>query len=138
MLREKLKNTCSFRLVWEEKGEERYPKCELGYIRAYFKDGLWWNSVFPVNWELGTLELVQEADAVYEAFRKSFPDLKAVRDFVEHDAEQMEGDPTEGNAYLEMEHGCYVFRLITRKGDYNLYLHVLSNAAMEEIAIGKG
>ena len=46
----------------------------------------------------------------------------------------MEGDPTEGNAYLEMEHGCYWLRMITRKGDYNLYLHVLSSVAMEEAA----
>ena len=44
----------------------------------------------------------------------------------------MDGDPTEGNAYLELEHGRYWLRLITRKGDYNLYLHVLSKAAMAE------
>ena len=25
-LKEKLKNTCSFRRVWDEKGEDRYPK----------------------------------------------------------------------------------------------------------------
>lgn len=36
--------------------------------------------------------------------------------------------------YLEMEHGRYWLRMITRKGDYNLYLHVLSNVAMEEAA----
>ena len=134
MLKEKLKNTCSFRRVWEEKGEERYPQCELCYIRAYIKGGQWWSSVFPIHWELKTSELVQEADAVYEAFKKAFPDLKAVRDYVEHDAEPMEGDPTEGNAYLEMEHGRYWLRMITRKGDYNLYLHVLSNESMGEAA----
>ena len=138
MLKEKLKNTCSFLQVWEEKGEERYPKCELCYIRAYIKGGQWWSSVFPIHWELKTAELVQEADAVYEAFKKAFPDLEAVCDYVEHDAEPMEGDPTEGNAYLEMEYGRYWLRMITRRGDYNLYLHVLSNVAMEEAVDEKG
>ena len=50
---------------------------------------------------------------------------------MEHEAEKT-GDPTEGNAYLELEHGRYWLRMITRKGDYNLYLHVLSKAAMHK------
>ena len=69
------------------------------------------------------------AKQIYVAFQKAFPDLNALRDYVQHDAERGE-DPTEGNAYLEMEHGCYWLRFITRKGDYNLYLHALSRAAM--------
>lgn len=44
MLKEKLKNTCSFRRVWEEKGEERYPQCELCYVRAYHDGNQWWKS----------------------------------------------------------------------------------------------
>ena len=136
MLKKKLKNTCSFQRVWEEKGDERYPRCELCYIRAYHNGNQWWSSVFPIHWELKTSELAQEADAVYEAFKKAFPDLQAVRHYVEHEAEQLDGDPTEGNAYLEMEHGRYWLRLITRKGDYNLYLHVLSKAAMAGTANG--
>ena len=135
MLKEKLKNTCSFRRVWEEKGEERYPQCELCYVRAYHDGNQWWNSVFPVHPELKTQELVKEIDGIYVAFQKAFPDLKTVCDYVVHNAEQGD-DPTEGNAYLEMEHGCYWLRLITRKGDYNLYLHVLSKAAMAGNANG--
>ena len=75
------------------------------------------------------------AATMTNAFKKAFPDLEAVRDYVEHDAEKT-GDPTEGNAYLELEHGRYWLRLITRKGDYNLYLHVLSKAAMAGNANG--
>ena len=130
-LKEKLKNTCSFRRVWDEKGEDRYPKCELCYVRAYHDGKQWWNTVFSVHMELKTPELVKEIDDVYVAFQKAFPDLYDVREYVEHEAERLDGDPTEGNAYLELEHGCYWLRLITRKGDYNLYLHVLSKAAME-------
>jgi hypothetical protein len=29
-----------------------------------------------------------------------------------------------------MEHGFYWLRMITRKGDYNLYLHCISKAAL--------
>ena len=32
-------------------------------------------------------------------------------------------DPTEGNAYLEMELGLYCLRMIAKKGDYNLYIY---------------
>ena len=133
LLKRQLTVTCPFKEAWEEKGEERYPKSELCYIRAYYNGSQWWSSVFPVHWELKTPELTKEADELYDAFKKAFPDLEAVRDYVEHDAEKT-GDLTEGNAYLELEHGRYWLRLITRKGDYNLYLHVLSKAAMAEAA----
>lgn len=129
LLRRKLTTTCYFRSAWDDKGDERYPKSELCYIRAYHDGDQWCSTVFPINWELKTEKLAREADSVYAAFRKAFPDLKAVRSYVEHEAEKLD-DPTEGNAYLEMEHGVYWLRMITRKGDYNLYLHVLSRAAM--------
>lgn len=132
ILKRQLTVNCSFMDAWNNKGDNQYPKSELCYIRAYHDGDKWCMSVFPVNWELKTEELAKEADEVYASFRKAFPDLKAVRDYVEHDAEKLDGDPTEGNAYLELEHGRYWFRMITRKGDYNLYLHVLSKAAMAE------
>ncbi len=53
-----------------------------------------------------------------------------MRDYIDHHAERTD-DPTEGNAYLEMELGLYCLRMIARKGDYNLYLHVLSKAALK-------
>lgn len=126
-----LTTTCAFMDAWENKGDNRYPESELCTIRAYHDGDDWCMSVFPVNWQLKTEELAMEADEVFANFKKAFPDLKAVRDYVEHCAERMDGDLTEGNAYLELEHGRYWLRLITRKGDYNLYLHVLSKVAME-------
>ena len=134
VLKSQLTTTCTFRDVWEVKGDNRYPESELCYIRAYHDGGGWCMSVFPVNWNLKTKELTAEADEVFDNFKKAFPDLEAVREYVEHDAEPLDGDPAEGNAYLELEHGRYWLRLITRKGDYNLYLHVLSKAAMAEAA----
>ena len=111
--------------------DDRYPKCELGYIRAYIKDGAWWNTFFPVHWELQTPELVEEFEQVYAEFRREFLTLGALIRYVEHEAEKTESDPTEGNAYLELKHGLYWLRMITRKGDYNLYLTGLSRAAYE-------
>ena len=35
MLKEKLNNTCSFRRVWKEKGEERYAHNRLGITDAF-------------------------------------------------------------------------------------------------------
>ena len=133
-MKSQLTTTCTFMDAWEKKGDNRYSESELCYIRAYHDGDDWCMSVFPVNWNLKTKELAAEADEVYDNFKKAFPDLKAVRDYVEHYAERLDGDSTEGNAYLELEHGRYWLRLITRKGDYNLYLHVLSKAAMAEAA----
>ena len=132
VLKRQLTTTCPFKEAWESKGDNRYPESELCYIRAYHDGDQWCMTVFPVNWQLKTGELAKEADEVYALFRKAFPDLAEVRDYVAHDAEQVDGDPTEGNAYLELEYGRYWFWMITRKGDYNLYLHVLSKAAMDE------
>ena len=132
-LMRRLTTSCSFMDAWENKGDGRYPESELCYIRAYHDGDRWCMSVFPVNWHLKTKKLAAEADEVYANFKKAFPSLKAVRDYVEHDVEPLDGDPTEGNAYLELEYGRYWFRMITRKGDYNLYLHVLSKSAMGKL-----
>ena len=59
-MKDKLLTKCSFSNAWETREGDRYPKSELGYIRAYIKDGRWWNTFFPVHWELNTPELVEE------------------------------------------------------------------------------
>lgn len=131
ILKRQLSVECSFRSAWKNLGNDGRPTCQMCYIRAYYDGDRWWSTVFPINWNLKTDELAKEADDVYIAFQKAFPDLGAVRDYIEHDAERGD-DPTEGNVYLEQEHGLYKFRMINRKGDYNLYLHVLSKAAFME------
>ena len=130
MLKEKLKNTCAFGAALEDIDDTGYPRAELFYVRAYHDGSRWWNTVFHVHKALMVPALVEEADRVYVAFQKAFPDLKAVRAYVDHHAEP-NGDSTEYSAYLEMERGLYRLRMIARKGDYNLYLHVLSKAALK-------
>lgn len=131
-MKDKLKTKCSFMDAWQNRQGERYPKCEFGYIRAYIKDGSWWNTFFPIHWELQTPELMKEFEQVYAEFKKEFPTLGSVVQYVEREAESFEDDSTEGNAYLELKHGLYWLRLITCKGDYNLYLTCLSHAAYEQ------
>ena len=131
-MKDKLLTKCSFSDAWETREGDRYPKSELGYIRAYIKDGRWENTFFPVHWELNTSGLVEEFEQVYAEFKKDFPTLGSVIRYVEHEAESFEDDPTEGNAYLELKHGLYWLRMITRKGDYNLYLTCLSRGAYEQ------
>ena len=131
-MKDKLLTKCSFSDAWGTREGDRYPKSELGYIRAYIKDGRWWNTFFPVHWELHTPELVEEFEQVYAEFTKEFLTLGAVIRYVVHEAEKLDNDPDEGNAYLELKHGLYWLRMITRKGDYNLYLTCLSRAAYEQ------
>ena len=126
LLKRQLTAACPFMSIWENKDDGSYPVSELCYIRAYLDNDQWCMTVFPVNWALKTTRLAREADRVYAAFQEAFPDLEAVRNYVEHNAERLDGNPTEGNAYLDLEYGQYWFRFITRKGDYNLYLHVFA------------
>ena len=117
--------------AWENKDENGRPRSELGYIRADHDGHRWWNTVWPVhNDELFTPELAKEFDGVYDAFIEAFPNLAALQRFCGDKAEAT-ADSTEFNVYLEEPLGFYWFRLITRKGDYNLYLHCISKAALQ-------
>jgi len=115
--------------AWEDKGENGYPKSELGYFRCDYDGYKWWNTVWPINRSLGTPELIAEFDSVYDAFLKAFPTREAMRKYCMEHAEPTT-EATEFNAYLTMEYGFYWLRMITRKGDYNLYLHCISKAAI--------
>lgn len=117
--------------AWQDKGDNGYPRSELGYFRCDYDGYRWWNTVWPVNRDLETPELVKEFDTLYDSFLKAFPSREAMSIFCRAHAEPTT-DATEFNAYVELEHGFYWLRMITRKGDYNLYLHCLSRAALEK------
>ena len=130
-MKEKLLTRCPFPDALRANIEGGYPESEFGYIRAYYKDGCWWNTFFPVHRELGTPELIEEFDQVYVDFKKDFKTLGHVLYYVVYNAKASD-DPDEGNAYLELKHGLYWLRIITRRGDYNLYLTCLSRSACEK------
>ena len=117
--------------AWQDKGENGYPRSELGYFRCDYDGYRWWNTVWPVNGGLATPELTREFDSVYDGFLKAFPTREKMVRYCREHAEAT-SDATEFNAYLTMEHGFYWLRMIDRKGDYNLYLHCISKAALAE------
>lgn len=131
-LKDKMTARCHYPRLWDAANcdDTRKPVCELGYFRCD-NDGYWWhNTVWQVHWNLFTQELAAEFDGVLDAFRRSFKDLAAMRQWCYANAGRC-GCSDEFNAYYEGDHGFYWFRMITRRGDYNLYLHCYSKATMQ-------
>jgi hypothetical protein len=104
------------------------PKSELAYFRCDNDGYRWWNTVWHIHPELETPGLVKEFDGVYEAFTEAFPTLQEMTRFCMSKLDPL-SDSTEYDAFLELEHGNYWLRMITRKGDYNLYLHCYAKDA---------
>lgn len=132
-LKDKLVPTLPFDDVWADRDAEREPVSEVGYIRADHDGYRWWNTCWHKHKALETPEIISEIDAVYEAFTESFPDLPAMTDYCRQSAGKT-SESTEYNAYYVGMYGCYWLRMITRRRDYNLYLHCYSKAAMKKEA----
>lgn len=130
-LKDKLIRENPYPQAWQDKGDNGYPRSELGYFRCDYDGYRWWNTVWPVNGHLSEPELVKEFDSVYDAFLKAFPTREKMRKYCQEQAEPT-SDGTEFNAYLDLKYGFYWLRMITRQGDYNLYLHCLSKAALAQ------
>lgn len=138
-LKDRLTNVNPFSAIYEPQygatysGHSGYfPKCEIGYMRAYYQGKRLWNSCFPLTNEYNTPELIREFDEVYEAFHESFPTFEEFRDYCWSHAEPT-ASTFEYNLYLVGEFGSYWLRCIMLKGEYNLYIHCYSNAAMKDM-----
>lgn len=130
-LSEKLTAHCPYPRMWDADNcdNTEKPVSELGYFRCDYDGYQWHNTAWPVHSNLFTQELASELDAVYDAFCRSFKTLTAMSKWC-HLFGGKTGAYDEFNAYYEGELGFYWFRMITRRGDYNLYLHCYSKAAM--------
>jgi len=126
-----LKTVCPFPEVFEDvenPGEisPRYRR-KVGHIRADHDGYRWWNTVWPTHRELGSKQIAQEIDRVYEALtaKDAFADLPALRGYCENHPEALAIPccSTEYNFYYEGELCFFWIRCITRNKDYNLYLH---------------
>lgn len=128
-LKEMLSKTCPFPQVFDRKDRARAnrPESELAYFRCDYDGYRWWNTVWHIHPELETPELVKEFDGVYKAFTEAFPTLQDLTRYCMKELSPT-SDPTEYNGFLDLEFGRYWLRMITRKGDYNLYLHCYSKA----------
>jgi hypothetical protein len=117
--------------VWKE-AKIQYPSCEIGYIRAYHDGHSWSSTSFPLAKVFASGELIKEFSNVFDAFVRSFKDLNAMSKWCREYA-QPTSDPTVFNAWFSGKEGIYYLRMITRRGDYNLYLHCLDRKAIKEV-----
>jgi len=127
---DKLTKTCPCPTAWDKKNEQSYSSAELGYFRCDYDGYKWWNTVWPVNLDLETPELVKEFDSVLEAFYETFPSLDDLREYC-HDHLLPNNSPVEFNAFLDLGGpGYYWLRIRLIERDYNLYLHCISKVAL--------
>lgn len=131
-LKDKMIAECPHPRLWDADNcdDTGKPVSELGYIRSDHDGSRWWNTVWHVHDAIGTPALIDEFDEVYDAFMRTFKDLHSMSKWCSANAGRT-GSYDEYNAYYEGEFGFYWFRMITRRKDYNLYLHCYSRQAME-------
>lgn len=127
---EQLKTECSFSEVFQD--TERadgslndVPRKKIGHLRADY-NYRWWNTAWPCHPELATPEITAEIDQVYEALtaKDALANLDTLIDFccAHPEARVTPNEGQEYNFYLEGEFCNFWVRLITRRGDYNMYL----------------
>ena len=110
------------------------PRLKVGHIRADYDGYRWYNTIWPCHTELETPDICTEIDAVYDRLiaKDAFKDLAALKSFCYNHPECGVGDshdsPDEYNFYFVGEVCNFWVRLITRKGDYNMYLHAFAKA----------
>ena len=103
------------------------PRRKIGHMRADYDGWRWYDTVWPCHKALATPDVCTEIDCVYDALTApdALKDLAALRKFC---ADHMDaciskeyGD--EFSFYYVGERCNFWIRLITRKGDYNMYLN---------------
>lgn len=119
---------------WKNKDADGKVASEAGYVRMDHDGYRWWLTSWPVHKDLygdllGKESLVSEFDAVIEAFKRSFKDRPAMGKWCRENLTLLSGGD-EFNAYYEGKYGFYWFRMIDRRGDYNLYLHCYAKEAI--------
>lgn len=106
------------------------PKLKIGHIRADYDGWRWYNTVWPCHRELATPEVCKEIDRVYDKLTAAdaLKDLSALRRYCQSrpDACIDREFHQEYSFFYEGNHCDFWIRLITRKGDYNMYLNAYS------------
>lgn len=108
---------------------------KVGHIRADYDGYRWWNTVWPCHNELLTEEISHEIDAVYTALTAT-DGLKDLDTLCHYCHQHMEACVSqefsdEFNFYLTGVYCDFWIRLITRKGDYNIYLYAFAKKQEE-------
>lgn len=128
-----LKTECPFAASFEDI-EENAPgyapiyRQKIGHLRADHDGWRWWNTWWPVHFELLSEERKAEINSVFEALtaKDALADLRTLTRFCEARPEanvHPGGRDGEYNFYYEGTYCNYWVRLISRPRDYNMYLH---------------
>lgn len=130
-----LQTTCCFSQVFENmeptspEASPRYRN-KIGHLRADYDGYRWWNTWWPDHANLSSTARSQEINQVYESLTApdAFSSLSKLRQFCDAhpEARVHEQSPDEYNFYYEGLLCWYWIRAITRRGDYNLYIHAFA------------
>lgn len=127
----KLLTTCPFPEIYEDTEQISgssfpVPKQEIGHLRADYDGWRWHNTVWPCHKSLATKACCQEIDRIYEELTapQALKDLHALRAFCRTHMDACISKEYEDEfSFFYVGTHCNIWlRLITRKGDYNLYL----------------
>lgn len=104
----------------------RYQK-KIGHLRADYDGWRWWSTWWPDHAAFLSAARSQEINRFYEALtaHDAFASLQALQRFcaAHPEARVHTWTSDEYNFYYEGALCMYWIRAITRKGDYNLYIH---------------
>ena len=103
--------------------DKGYPKSEMGYVRAYIRNGLWNSRYFPVG-EFNQFR-ASEFDDIYRTFVGLCSTKGKMRNMCQKKAKRIEDwcGEEQYEAFLETPRTLYRFVMRFAPGDYNLYLH---------------
>lgn len=122
-IRKLMKRCNPFPALFDGVERGKYPESEMGYIRAYYRGGMWNNTCFPVGKFDHTL--ASDINDIYKSFTLVFPTVGKMTDWCRKNL----GSPAdwcgheEYRAYIESPAGLYALIMRNAPGDYNLYLH---------------
>ena len=103
------------------------PKLKIGHLRADHDGWRWHNTVWPCHSSLATPAICKEIDHVYDKLTASnaLKDLPSLRRFCNSHMEACIAKESHDEfSFFHVGKYCdFWIKLITRKGDYNLYLN---------------
>ena len=116
-----LTTSCAFEDLFQQGSR---PASEIAYSRSDYDGWKWWTTWHQCQKDTPVLEVAREIDAFQDALFQlpEFRNLDTLTRFCRGYA-QPTSEPTEFNLYSETAHFYIWLRLITRRRDYNVYVH---------------
>lgn len=123
-----LTSACTFKEIFQETHEvaghtARFPVSEIAYSRSDYDGHKWWSTWFPCRKERPAGHLAKEIDSFHNALFEmpEFESLSSMKQLCR--SAEATADSSEYNLYSGTEHFHIWLRMVTRSGDYNIYVH---------------